>query len=118
MFILCIAQLGPAIILFPAVIWTFNTAGAGRGTFLLVWALAVVTVDNFIRPVLIRMGVKLPLLLVFAGVLGGLMTLGLIGIFVGPVVLAVAHTLLAAWVRGDVDAAEGAPESPGTAPGV
>lgn len=118
MFILCIAQLGPAIILFPAVIWTYSTAGPGRGTFLLVWALAVVTVDNFIRPILIRMGVKLPLLLVFAGVLGGLMSLGLIGIFVGPVVLAVAQTLLAAWVRGDVDAVEGAPEAPGTAPGV
>lgn len=118
MFILCIAQLGPALILLPAVIWTFATAGPGWGIFLLAWSLVVVTMDNFIRPVLIRMGVKLPLLLVFAGVLGGLMSLGLIGIFVGPVILAVAHTLLTAWVRGDVNPVEGVPEAPGAGPGV
>jgi predicted PurR-regulated permease PerM len=54
--------------------------------------------DNFLRPVLIKKGADLPLLLIFAGVVGGLIAFGLIGIFVGPVVLAVAHTLLSAWV--------------------
>jgi predicted PurR-regulated permease PerM len=54
--------------------------------------------DNFLRPILIKKGADLPLLLVFAGVVGGLLAFGLIGIFVGPVILAVADALLAAWI--------------------
>jgi predicted PurR-regulated permease PerM len=54
--------------------------------------------DNVIRPMLIRMGADLPLLLIFAGVIGGLFAFGLVGIFVGPVVLAVAYMLLEAWI--------------------
>jgi predicted PurR-regulated permease PerM len=53
--------------------------------------------DNFVRPFLIKKGADLPLLLIFVGVIGGLMAFGLIGIFIGPVVLAVSYTLLAAW---------------------
>jgi predicted PurR-regulated permease PerM len=63
-----------------------------------VWGVIVGTLDNFLRPVLIKMGADLPLLLIFAGVIGGLFAFGLVGIFVGPVVLAVAYTLLEAWM--------------------
>jgi predicted PurR-regulated permease PerM len=98
MFMLAIAQVGPALVLIPAVVWLYYSSGAGWGTFLLVWSLVAGTMDNFLRPVLIKKGADLPLLLIFAGVVGGLIAFGLIGIFVGPVVLAVAHTLLAAWV--------------------
>ncbi len=96
-FILCIAQVGPFLVLAPAVGYLFWSGQTGWGGFLLVWTLVVGTMDNFLRPYLIKKGADLPLILVFAGVLGGLMTFGLIGIFVGPVVLAVAHTLLEAW---------------------
>ena len=72
---------------------------------LLVWTVFVGTLDNFLRPVLIRQGADLPLLLIFAGVIGGLLSLGLLGIFVGPVVLAVAYTLLEAWVNESPNAA-------------
>ena len=58
--------------------------------------------DNVLRPLLIKMGADLPLLLIFAGVIGGLLAFGLVGIFVGPVVLAVGYTLLQAWM-GDID---------------
>ena len=58
--------------------------------------------DNFLRPILIKKGADLPLLLIFAGVVGGLIAFGLIGIFVGPVVLAVGHKLLSAWVDDDL----------------
>jgi predicted PurR-regulated permease PerM len=98
MFILCIAQLGPGLVLIPAVIWVFWSGDSGWGTFLLVWSLAVVSMDNILRPYLIKKGADLPLLLIFAGVIGGMLTLGLVGIFVGPVVLAVTYTLLDAWV--------------------
>lgn len=98
MAMLCIAQVGPFLVLAPAVAWLYWSDNWGWGTFLLVWTIIVGTMDNFLRPVLIRKGADLPLLLIFAGVIGGLMAMGLIGIFVGPVVLAVAQTLLAAWV--------------------
>ena len=96
--VLCIAQVGPILVLVPAIIWLYGSGQAGWGTFLLVWTIPVVTLDNVVRPILIKKGADLPLLLIFAGVLGGLVSFGLIGIFVGPVVLAVGHTLLEAWI--------------------
>lgn len=101
MFMLCIAQLGPALVLIPAVIWLYYASGTLWGTVLLVWTIPVLILDNFLRPVLIRKGADLPLLLIFAGVIGGLLAIGIIGLFIGPVVLAVTYTLLTAWVSGD-----------------
>jgi predicted PurR-regulated permease PerM len=99
MFILCIAQLGPVLVLAPAVGWLYWSGETAWGTALLVWTVFVGTIDNVLRPFLIKQGADLPLLLIFAGVVGGLLSFGLVGIFVGPVVLAVAYTLLDAWVR-------------------
>jgi len=99
MFMLCIAQIGPVLILAPAVVWLYWTGETGWGTALLVWTAFVGTIDNVLRPFLIRQGADLPLLLIFAGVIGGLVSLGLVGIFVGPVVLAVAYTLVNAWIE-------------------
>ncbi len=99
MFILCIAQLGPALIVFPAVAWLFWSDQTLWGSVLLVWSLVVVSLDNFLRPILIKKGADLPLLLIFAGVIGGLIAFGIIGLFIGPVVLAVTHSLLGAWVK-------------------
>lgn len=97
MFLLCVAQVGPFLVLAPSVVWVFYTGNIGFGIFLLVWTIVVGTLDNFLRPILIKKGADLPLLLVFAGVLGGLFAFGLIGIFVGPVILAVTHTLAEDW---------------------
>jgi predicted PurR-regulated permease PerM len=99
MFMLCIAQLGALPVLLPAAAWVFWQGATGWGVFLLVWSLVVATMDNVVRPVLIRLGADLPLLLIFTGVVGGLLAFGLVGIFIGPVVLAVAYTLLDAWAR-------------------
>jgi len=98
MFMCCLAQIGPILVLAPAVVWLYWSGDTGWGTFLLVVSVVVGTMDNIIRPVLIRMGADLPLLLIFAGVIGGLLAFGLVGIFIGPVVLAVAYTLMLAWV--------------------
>jgi len=98
MFLLCIAQLGPGLVMFPAVIWIFWHGDTTWGTFLLIWSFIVVVMDNFLRPMLIKLGADLPLLLILAGVIGGLFAFGLVGIFVGPVVLAVAYTLLGEWI--------------------
>src|SRR5215470_2688633 len=107
-FILCIAQLGPFLVMVPGVIWLYWSGSPGRGTFFLVWTLVVLTMDNIPRPSLITLEAKIPLLLIFAGVIGGLLGFGLIGLFIGPVILAVSYTLLKALVT-DGSAATVAP---------
>jgi predicted PurR-regulated permease PerM len=102
LFMLCIAQLGPALVLVPAVIWMYSTGATGAATVLLILSVIAIGIDNILRPVLIRRGVDLPLLLILSGVIGGLMAFGLIGLFLGPTVLAVAYTLLDAWI-GEAD---------------
>ena len=104
-FVLCVAQLGPVLVVAPATIWLYSTGAPGRGTVLLVFAVVAVTLDNVLRPVLIKKGADLPLLLIMAGVIGGVLSFGVVGLFVGPVLLAVSWTLLVAWV-GDLDRAQ------------
>lgn len=103
MFILALAQIGAAPILFCAVAWLYWQGDTGWATGLLVWAIIVGSMDNVLRPYLIKRGGHLPLLLVFAGVIGGLIAFGFVGIFIGPLVLAVSYRLLEAWVN-DSDA--------------
>ena len=97
-FMLCIAQIGVVPVLVPAVIWLFWGGESGWGVALAVWTGIVAVLDNVMRPLLIKLGADLPLLLIFSGVIGGLLAFGLVGIFVGPVVLAVGYTLLDAWM--------------------
>jgi predicted PurR-regulated permease PerM len=101
MFVLTIAQIGVLPVLVPVIIWLYWKGDSGWATGLLVWAIMVSSIDNILRPVLIRRGADLPLMLIFVGVIGGLIAFGLIGIFVGPVVLAVAYKLLEAWIDED-----------------
>ncbi|MEO7338256.1 MAG: AI-2E family transporter YdiK [Caldimonas sp.] len=110
LFMLCIAQVGMLLVLVPAVVWVYWSGHPGWGTFLLVWSLVASLLDIVLRPVLARRSADLPLLLIFGGVVGGLIAYGLVGVFVGPVVLAVGYTLLQAWIEqrpsadSDVDA--------------
>lgn len=97
--LLCVAQIGPALVMIPVTIWVFTQDQTSWGIFMAVWTLIVGTIDNFIRPFLIKKGADLPLLLIFAGVIGGLISFGLIGLFIGPVTLAVTYTLLKEWVN-------------------
>ena len=116
-FILAVAQVGAAPVLIPAVIWVYARSGAVWGTVFLVWAIFCVTFDNFLRPLLIKRGADLPLLLIFAGVIGGLVAFGVIGLFIGPVVLAVAYTLLVEWVSESTSSDEqGQPPTAGGMP--
>jgi predicted PurR-regulated permease PerM len=96
--VFCIAQLGPALPMLGAVAWLFYVDATIAASLLLVWTVVVASLDNVLRPILIRRGADLPLLLIMAGVIGGLLGFGLVGLFVGPVILAVAYTLIGAWV--------------------
>jgi predicted PurR-regulated permease PerM len=99
MLFLCLAQLGPFLVLAPAVVWLYWSGDTTNGSILLAITLVAGALDNVVRPWLIKRGANLPLVLIFAGVIGGLLAFGIIGLFIGPVVLTIAYTLLAAWVR-------------------
>jgi predicted PurR-regulated permease PerM len=103
-FVLCVAQLGPLLTLVPAVIWLFWSGSTLLGGVLLVFTVLVAVVDNVLKPVLIRRGVDLPLILIVAGVIGGMVSFGVLGLFIGPVILAVTYTLLQSWVLEDQSA--------------
>lgn len=106
--VLCIAQLGPILAMIPCVFWLYAAGAPGRGTALLVITLLAQMIDNVLRPILIKRGVDLPMLLILPGVIGGLLWLGVIGLFIGPVVLAVGSTLLNGWIHAGIG--ETAPE--------
>ena len=98
MFLGGVIQVGVVPVLACAVGWLYWEGSFGWATALLIWTAFVGTIDNVVRPILIQKGAQLPLLLVVAGVLGGLIAFGLVGIFLGPVVLGVSYMLLEAWV--------------------
>ena len=99
MFMLGVAQVGSGLVMLAGIIWLFWTGSTGAGLALIVWSILIGPVlRNILRPLLIKKGADLPLLLILAGVLGGLVAFGLVGIFIGPMVLAVSYRLLEAWV--------------------
>lgn len=99
MILSCLVQLGPLVVLIPAIIWLYWSGDTTWGTILLVWSCVVGTLDNVLRPMLIRMGADLPMILILSGVIGGLVAFGMIGLFIGPVVLAVSYRLVMVWVN-------------------
>ena len=90
---------GPPLVWVPAVIWSFQHQSAGTAIMLLILGLVVSTVDNVVRPIFISHGSKMPFVLVFLGVLGGVLAFGLIGVFLGPTLLVVGFRLLAEWAK-------------------
>lgn len=99
MILSCLVQLGPLVVLIPAIVWLYWTGDTTWGTVLLIWSCVVGTLDNVLRPMLIRMGADLPMILILSGVIGGLIAFGMIGLFIGPVVLAVSYRLVSVWVH-------------------
>ena len=97
MFLLAVVQIGPLPVLAICVGWLYWNGESGWATGLLVWSVLVDRLSNVLLPLFIKRGVDLSLVLVFVGVVGGLIAFGLIGIFVGPVILAVSYKLLEAW---------------------
>jgi predicted PurR-regulated permease PerM len=107
--IFCVAQLGPVLVMLPVIAWKFYSADSVGGFVLVIFTLAAMIVDNFLRPFLIMRGASLPLLLIFAGVIGGMIGFGVMGIFVGPVILAVTYVLLREWTESQPTAEKESP---------
>jgi predicted PurR-regulated permease PerM len=103
--ILCLAQIGPAIPLIGAAAWLFYHGQHVAGITLAVWMLLIVMLDKVLQPLLIKRGVDLSMLLILTGVLGGVIAFGIVGLFIGPVILAVTFTLLKAWIDEEAPSA-------------
>lgn len=103
-FIIAVAQMPTFLVWAPAVVWLAMTDQTGMAIFLGLWGLLLVnTIDNFLKPYLISHGAGMPLSLIFLGVLGGLLSIGLLGLFIGPTLLAVAYRLLRHWLEEPVN---------------
>lgn len=109
--ILCVVQLGPTLVLLPAVIYVFSFGDTTTAVAFLVWSVVVTLLDNVLKPLLMGRGVKAPIVVLFAGAIGGLLTMGIVGLFVGAVVLVIGHTLLMSWL-GLTPATDPAPGEP------
>ena len=97
-FVVSPVPIGPPLVWVPAALWLINDGHTGWGIFVLLWGMfAVSTIDNVIKPLIISRGSVLPFLLVLLGVLGGIAAFGFIGVFLGPVLLAVGYALLLEW---------------------
>ena len=105
-FFAALVQVGAPLVWIPVAIWLFAENQMGWAIFIVAWgALAVYGMENFSRPILAGKGADLPGLLIFIGVLGGFFAWGLIGVFLGPVILAVAWDLIRTWLQSDSDTA-------------
>jgi predicted PurR-regulated permease PerM len=97
-----VLPVGAAVVWLPAAIYLFATGQTAWGVVLLAYGAVVISsVDNVIRPWLISRGADLPLLLTILGALGGVFAFGFLGLFLGPVLLAVGFTLLRDWAEDE-----------------
>jgi len=103
--VLAIIQLPPLIILGPIAVWVFSVAEPVPATIFLVYSLLVSVSDAFLKPMLLGRGVDTPMLVILIGAIGGAITSGIIGLFLGAVVLALGYELLSAWMAPDEPAA-------------
>jgi len=97
-FFFAVIPFGPPLIWLPAAFWLFTQGSTGWAIFILIWGgLGISSVDNILRPYLISQGSKMPFALIFCGVIGGALSFGLVGVFIGPTLLAVAFRLIDEW---------------------
>jgi predicted PurR-regulated permease PerM len=96
--VLCIVQIGPALVVVPTIIWAWTAMDAGTAAGFTAAILPIMLIDNVLKPYLMARGLKTPMLVIILGVIGGTLSYGLVGLFLGPIVLSVFSELLIAWV--------------------
>lgn len=97
--IAAILQIG-MLVLIPAAVLGFAVASKTAAIIFLIWCIAVGLMDNILKPLLLGRGAAVPIAVVFLGVIGGFMAMGIIGLFVGAIVLSVGYKLFLAWIEG------------------
>jgi predicted PurR-regulated permease PerM len=94
-----VAQIGITLILIPVIIYLFNTADMVTAVGFLIWSIPVGLIDNILKPILLARGVKTPMVIIFMGAIGGFLASGIIGLFVGAVVLALSYEIFLLWLN-------------------
>jgi len=100
--IAAVLQVG-GLVLIPIVIYVFATVATAQAVVFLVWCIVVALTDNVLKPLLLGRGVPVPIVVVFLGAIGGFLAIGIIGLFIGPIVLSVGYKLFLAWLNQGVD---------------
>lgn len=105
--ILGIIQIGPSIVLIPLIIWSWTAMDTTAALLFTAYMIPVNLLDNILRPLVMARGLSTPMLIILIGVIGGTISYGITGLFLGPIILAVIWELISAWVkeREGVDAA-------------
>ncbi len=101
--LLGIIQVGPSIVLVPVIIWSWFVLAKTAAVIFTVYMVPVMLLDNVLRPLVMARGLTTPMPVILIGVIGGTLAHGLIGLFVGPIVLSIAWQLLVAWMREGTD---------------
>jgi len=96
-----ILQIGSAIVVIPVLIWIWMTKSFAAALLITLCILPASLADNVLKPIVMGRGLTTPALVIFLGVIGGTLAHGIVGLFIGPIILAVAWELLTAWVRDD-----------------
>jgi predicted PurR-regulated permease PerM len=110
--LLCVVQIGLLPVALPIVIYAFATAEPLPASLFTVWILVVSLLDNVLKPLIFGRGVRVPMLVIFLGSIGGFLSEGIIGLFVGPVVLVLGYTLFRAWLEEASPSSEEAGAAP------
>ena len=97
--ILGIIQIGPSIVLIPLIIWSWTVMETATALLFTAYMIPVSLLDNALRPVVMGRGLQTPTLVILIGVIGGTISYGITGLFLGPIILAVIWELLVAWTR-------------------
>jgi len=104
--VLAVIQVPPALVVLPIMVWIFNNEPTGVAVAFTVWELLATFSDNVLKPILLSRGVEVPMIVIFMGAIGGFVTSGFIGLFVGAVILSLGYELGRGWLQG--------PQAPGT----
>ncbi|WMY95045.1 MAG: AI-2E family transporter YdiK [Arsenophonus sp.] len=98
-FVCCVAQIGPLVIMIPSIIWLFHLGNTSWGITMIILSVVLSIIDGILRPILIKIEGGSSMILMLIGVIGGILSFGLIGLFIGPVVLVISNNLLIAWMK-------------------
>jgi predicted PurR-regulated permease PerM len=104
--LLCIVQIGPAPVLIPTIVWAWTAMDVGAAAGFTAAMVPIMLIDNVLKPVLMGRGLATPMLVIYIGVIGGTLSYGLIGLFLGPIALAVFYELAVAWIRAEPEPAK------------
>ena len=96
--ILCIVQVGPGLVSIPAIIYVFSTADTTPATLFAIWTMAMTLIDSVLKPLVFGRGSTVPTLVIFLGAIGGMLMSGIIGLFVGAIVLSLGYKIYEAWL--------------------